>query len=42
MQKLRKKKIKEASASGIPRLKYKGVNRKIAYVRFADDFVIFV
>jgi group II intron reverse transcriptase/maturase len=42
MQKLRVKKIKEASASGVPRLKYKGVNRKITYVRFADDFVIFV
>ena len=42
MQKLRRNKIKEATASGTPRLMYKGINRKITYIRFADDFVIFV
>jgi len=42
LQKLRISKLKIANEKGIPRLIYKGVNRKIAYVRYVDDFIIFV
>jgi hypothetical protein len=35
-------KLKLAKDKGIPRLLYKGINRKIAYVRYVDDFIIFV
>jgi len=42
MQKLRKKKIKAATALGVARLKYNSTTRKFTYVRFADDFIIFV
>lgn len=34
--------MKLAKEKGIPRLIFKGVNRKIAYVRYIDDFIIFV
>ena len=42
LQKLRISKLKLANKKGIQRLIYKGVNRKIAYVRYVDDFIIFV
>jgi group II intron reverse transcriptase/maturase len=42
LQKLRVSKIKLAEKNGIRRLTYKGVNRKMAYVRYVDDFIIFV
>ena len=42
LHKLRVSKLKEAERLKIPRLKPSGTNRKIAYVRFVDDFVIFV
>ena len=42
LHKLRVSKLKEAERLKIPRLKFSGTNRKIVYVRFANDFVIFV
>jgi len=42
LQKLRRSKIKTAEMSGIPRLSHKGSTRKFTYVRFADDFIVFV
>ena len=42
LHKLRVAKLKEATKLKIPRLKPKGFNRKIAYVRYVDDFIIFV
>lgn len=42
LHKLRVSKLKLAKDKGIPRLLYKGINRKIAYVRYVDDFIIFV
>lgn len=42
LQKLRISKIKLAEKKGIQRLIYKGIHRKIAYVRYVDDFIIFV
>jgi len=42
LHKLRVAKLKEATKLKIARLKPKGSNRKIAYVRYADDFIIFV
>jgi len=42
LHKLRIAKLKEATNLKIPRLKPKGSNRKIAYVRYVDDFIIFV
>jgi hypothetical protein len=42
LQKLRVSKLKLAKKNGIQRLIYKGVNRKMAYVRYVDDFIIFV
>ena len=42
LQKLRISKLKLANEKGIPKLTYKGANRKIAYVRYVDDFIIFV
>ena len=34
--------MKLAKKEGITRLVFKGVNRKITYVRYVDDFIIFV
>ena len=42
LQKLRVSKLKQANKLKIERLIYKGVNRKIAYVRYVDDFIIFI
>jgi group II intron reverse transcriptase/maturase len=42
LQKLRISKIKLTEKKGIQRLIYKGIHRKIAYVRYVDDFIIFV
>lgn len=42
LQKLRIKKIKQAEKNNIPRLLYKGENRKFLYVRYANDFLVFV
>lgn len=42
LQKLRVSKLKLAKEKGIQRVIHKGVNRKIAYVRYIDDFIIFV
>lgn len=40
--KLRISKLKLARKKNIERNKFKGRNRRIAYVRYADDFIIFV
>ena len=40
--KLRIQKLKLAEKLNIPRSKHKGPNRKFAYVRYADDFIVFV
>jgi len=40
--KLRVTKLKFAERNNIPRVIFKGSNRRIAYVRYADDFVIFL
>lgn len=40
--KLRVSKLKLAKSQNILRNKFTGVNRKYAYVRYADDFIIFV
>jgi hypothetical protein len=42
LHKLRASKLRLADSHNIPRVIYKGRNRKIAYVRYADDFIIFV
>lgn len=42
LHKLRISKLKLADSRNIQRVIYKGRNRKIAYVRYADDFIIFV
>lgn len=42
LHKLRVSKLKLADSRNIQRVLYKGRNRKIAYVRYADDFIIFV
>jgi group II intron reverse transcriptase/maturase len=42
LHKLRVNKLKEAGKLKIPRLLPKGPNRKIAYVRYVDDFIVFV
>jgi len=42
LHKLRIAKLKEAAKLKIPRLKPNGFNRKITYVRYVDDFIIFV
>ncbi len=42
LQKLRVSKIKKANSLGLVRLKHLGTTRKITFVRYADDFVIFV
>jgi group II intron reverse transcriptase/maturase len=42
LHKLRVTKLKKVTKLKIPRLKPKGFNRKIAYVRYVDDFIIFV
>jgi hypothetical protein len=42
LHKLRIAKLKEATNLKIPRLKPKGSSRKIAYIRYVDDFIIFV
>lgn len=42
LHKLRIKKLKKARDLGIPRLNYKSNNVKLAYVRYADDFIVFV
>ena len=41
-QKLRVSKLKLARQQNIPRSKFKGRNRRLAYVRFVDDFIIFM
>lgn len=41
-QKLRVSKLKLARQQNIPRNKLKGRNRRLTYVRFVDDFIIFV
>ena len=42
LHKLRSFKLKLAEKNNIPRTIFKGVNRRIVYVRYADDFIIFV
>lgn len=42
LHKLRVSKLKLAEENSIPRTIFKGPNRRIAYVRYADDFIIFV
>jgi hypothetical protein len=42
LHKLRVSKLKIAEKEKIPRVIYKGRNRKIAYVRYVDDFIVFV
>jgi group II intron reverse transcriptase/maturase len=42
LHKLRVSKLKIAEKENIPRVIYKGRNRKIAYVRYVDDFIVFV
>ena len=42
LHKLRVSKLKSAKEKGIQRVIYKGINRKIAYIRYVDDFIIFV
>jgi group II intron reverse transcriptase/maturase len=42
LHKLRVAKLNEATKLKIPRLKHKGFNRKIIYVRYVDNFIIFV
>ena len=42
LHKLRVSKLKLANSLNVPRVVYKSRNRKIAYVRYADDFIIFV
>ena len=42
LHKLRIAKLKEAAKLKIPRLKPNSFNRKITYVRYVDDFIIFV
>jgi group II intron reverse transcriptase/maturase len=42
LHKMRISKLKQAEKLKIPRLKPIGNNRKLAYVRYADDFIIFV
>jgi retron-type reverse transcriptase len=42
LHKLRVFKLKEASILNIPRYKFKGINRKIVYVRYFKAFIIFV
>nr|YP_009495515.1 reverse transcriptase [Psammoneis japonica]AWQ64245.1 reverse transcriptase [Psammoneis japonica] len=41
-QKLRISKLKSARLQNIQRFKYKGRNRRLSYVRYVDDFIIFV
>jgi retron-type reverse transcriptase len=42
LQKLRVSKLKEATKRKIFCFKFNGLNRKIVYVRYADDFIVFV
>jgi len=42
LHKLRVSKLKIAEKENIPRVIFKGRNRKISYIRYADDFIIFV
>nr|QUS63590.1 rt-like putative protein [Haslea silbo] len=42
LHKQRVSKLKAADRNGIPRSIFKDANRRIAYVRYADDFIIFV
>ena len=42
LHKLRVSKLKLAEENSIPRTIFKGPNRRIAYVRYADNFIIFV
>ena len=42
LHKLRVAKLKEAAKLKIPRTKMKGSNRQITYVRYVDDFIVFV
>lgn len=42
LHKLRISKLKLADSRNIQRVRYKGRNRKIAYIRYANDFIIFV
>jgi group II intron reverse transcriptase/maturase len=42
LHKLRVSKLKLAEKNNINRVIFKGKNRRIAYVRYADDFIIFV
>jgi len=42
LHKLRVSKLKLAEENSIPRTIFKGTNRRISYVRYADDFIIFV
>lgn len=42
LQKLRISKLKLAQENGIQRWIHKGINRKLAYVRYVYNFIIFV
>ena len=42
LHKLRVSKLKLAEKNNVNRVIFKGKNRRIAYVRYADDFIIFV
>jgi hypothetical protein len=42
LHKLRVHKIKNAAKLGIQRVKHLGATRKMTFVRYADDFIIFV
>jgi len=42
LQKLRVKKLKNAQKLSTPKYRYNDSTRRMAYVRYADDFVIFV
>ena len=42
LHKLRVTKLKRLKEENVPRLLHKGINRRYAYVRYVDDFIIFV
>ena len=42
LQKLRISKLRLAKKNGIPRFIYKGIHRRISYVRYSSSFIVFV
>ena len=42
LHKLRVTKLKRLKKENVPRLLHKGMNRRYTYVRYVDDFIIFV